>query len=92
MANIDSKLFFDGNVKTLRFMSDKGNIVSIGVIMPGVWDFGVITAKEKITVTSGVITINDKKLGVGESITIDSGEKVIHKAEIASSYICEFIT
>ena len=64
---------------------------TIGMMKPGMHDFGVIQRDEEIEVTDGAIKINGTlySRGSGKCI-IKPGDRVVFIAEEVSSYMCNF--
>lgn len=94
MLTLKHNLFHDGGVQSIGLLKDgeEKTTMTVGIALPGHWDFGVNTRKEIITVTSGEIIINGQKCcyGLDSIIVIKAGEKVVFDVEVPSSYICRF--
>ena len=97
MSVIKHNVYWDGQVQSLGFVGqgllgeqDK----TVGVLVPGEYDFGVAKRKEMIWVISGHLTINGVKHGRGyqmpDSCTLQPGSAIHIVAEETSSYLCEY--
>jgi hypothetical protein len=82
--------YFEGNVQSLGF-SDDGQDRTVGVVVPGDYDFGVATRQEIMKVPSGVLTINGKAyFSSDDPCIIDVGEKILISTTSISSYLCTY--
>ena len=82
--------YFEGNVQSLGF-SDHGDDMTVGVIVPGDYDFGVASRKESMKVITGVLTINGKSYFPEDEVCIiPAGEKILISASSVSSYLCSY--
>jgi len=81
--------YFEGAVQSLGFSDDNGR-ATVGVVEPGDYDFGTAKTEERITVTTGKLTINGREYRMGETCTIPTGEVILIAAEVFSSYVCRY--
>lgn len=84
------KVFFKGGVQSLAFDDSRGNN-SVGVVLPGKWDFGILDAPETIKVLSGQIEINGFMYPTPQghnSCPLKKGDKIIFRTDRISSYLC----
>lgn len=86
-AAIVHKSYFEGTVQSLGFHSAVGR-ASVGVVLPGEYDFGIIQTNEIIFVTSGALQINGQRYRSGETCTVLAGQQVFIVATEISSYLC----
>ena len=87
MSPIVHKLYFDEQVQSLGFHFATGR-ASVGVVLPGSYDFGIVQTSESITITSGHLQINGQDYRSGETCTVQFGDHVAITAAVASSYLC----
>lgn len=93
---IKENSYFDGGVKSLGFTQQDGES-SVGVMAPGEYTFGT-AAPEKMVVVKGALTI--KRVDDAKWLTFTSGQSfdVIGdssfevKVEIATAYLCEYLS
>jgi uncharacterized protein YaiE (UPF0345 family) len=94
MPTLRHNQFHDGSVQSIGLLPDgeEKTTMTVGLALPGHWDFGVNTRREMITVTSGEIIINGQKCryGLDSIIIIKAGDRVVFDVEKPSSYICSF--
>ena len=90
-TEIEEKIYFDGNVKSHRAIKKDKPFLSVGMVLPGKYDFGTAKTTEIIRVTSGAIKINGilHYAGAGHC-TIAPGDKIEFATEEISSYICRY--
>ena len=87
--------YFEGNVKTIGFKSNKGR-ASVGVMAPGEYEFGTECA-EHMSIITGEMGIklpneNDfKTYKHGEKFIVEKGIKVQVKIPIETSYLCLYM-
>lgn len=96
--SITHHTYFDGAVQSLEF--DFGKIsYTVGVVMPGEYDFGQAERRETIRVITGILVINDQAYAPHQLIGLDVkdgscviqvGERIHIMAEIPVSYFCSF--
>ncbi|MCX6744571.1 MAG: pyrimidine/purine nucleoside phosphorylase [Candidatus Parcubacteria bacterium] len=87
---VHKDFFNDGRVQALAFKDGKG-LKSVGVVGPGLHDFGKADAPETIVVTSGALTINGFIYSTAEghaSCPIKIGDPIVFKADDFASYLC----
>lgn len=78
----------DGGVQALCFETQDGKR-TIGVVAPGVHDFGIVNVKpETIVVTSGTLTISGILLKTGGRYLIQTGDHIVFETEDFASYLC----
>ncbi len=92
IARVKPKTYHDGNVQSLMGLDAEGNPVkSLGVVMPGDYDFGTAERRETIHVIEGCLTINGRKYRLGEAeCVIEAGQQIQIKAEKFSTYTCTY--
>lgn len=86
-AVIVHKTYFEGTVQSLGCCSAQGR-TSVGVVLPGSYDFGVIQTTERITITGGSLRINGRDYCTGETAAVEIGEQVVIIATEVASYLC----
>lgn len=79
--------YADGKVQSLGFQ-DGSQRTSLGVVLPGRYDFGTIQIAERIVVTRGHLIINGMWYKVGETCRVEVGCRVVIETTQASCYIC----
>ena len=90
-AKITHNLYHEDRVQSLAFQDEDGEDVSSGVVLPGEYDFGTAERTECITVTVGILFINEKEFYIGgPHCVIEKGTKIIIRARIPSAYICRY--
>ena len=82
-------IYFDGNVQSLGF-SIFGEDVTVGVIEPGEYDFGLASREEQITVLAGALFVHGVSAALGTEIHIAKGEQIVLKAVTSVAYICRY--
>jgi len=90
MANIVHKSFHDRDFQSLQLMIDGHKKQTIGMMLPGSYDFRAIFGRERITITSGLAEINGQIFQVGEIIVVEANCNVRIVAKEPCSYICVF--
>jgi len=86
---IKHNVYFDGAVQSLGFQ-DGNQDYTIGVVEPGVWDFGEATRPETITILTGYLRISGATITTGKTITINPGVSIVIEAKGAASYLCRY--
>jgi len=87
---IEHNVYFDGQVQSLAIVVNGKTITSVGTVLPGVYDFGFIKTRERITVTSGKLHINGRWFDVGETETVDANKGVRILADAPATYVCHY--
>lgn len=91
--SITHNTYENGKVMSLRFKTSTGRDATVGVIEPGVYDFGVIDRQETIVVIDGELVINGEKVVAGSScphIIVEAGKEVNIAAVKTAAYICYY--
>ena len=82
--------YFEGNVQSLGF-KEAGHDKTVGVVLPGDYNFGTATRQETMQVVSGVLTINGKAyFSSEEPCVIEVGGAILISATVVSSYLCSY--
>lgn len=97
MPPITHHTYFDGMVQSLGFRLGDGNY-TVGVVMPGEYDFGKAERRETIHVILGMITINGHLYSPaitrariqGSFCVIESGENIHIIAAASAAYVCVY--
>ena len=90
-----TKEYFEGNVKSIGFKSNKGR-ASVGVMAPGEYEFGTENA-EHISIISGEMGVklpneNDFKMYKhGEKFVVEPGVKFLIKIPVETAYLCLYM-
>lgn len=86
---IKHNVYEKGRVQSLGF-KDCEQDCTVGVLEPGLYDFGQAKRQEAIRVLTGYITINGKSVIAGEMIVVVPGEKIVILATATASYLCRY--
>lgn len=87
---IKHNVYFEGNVQSLGFTED-GYDRTVGVVVPGDYDFGVASRKETMKVITGALVINGIAYFPDDAVcVIHAGEKISISATTNSSYLCSY--
>lgn len=84
--------YFGGSVQSLGFET-RGAKATVGVMEPGVHDFGVASIPEEITVIAGSMGIKGKQYGPGRTENVarfEAGEKIVFEVSELSAYLCRY--
>ncbi|MFA5187936.1 MAG: pyrimidine/purine nucleoside phosphorylase [Patescibacteria group bacterium] len=89
---IKHNTYFDGQVQSLGFTTFLGKKATIGVVLPGKYDFGIAKAPESITVIHNKITINGTEYRAisSQDCDIKVGDPIIFEATEPATYICYY--
>ncbi len=87
MTGIEHKQWFNGEIQALTFEDEHGK-KSVGVVSPGIHDFGIADAPEEIVVFYGMISINGKSYSALQTCQIKAGDPIIFEAKNPAAYIC----
>lgn len=90
LPGITPKVYFDGKVQSLGFMDEYLERHTVGVVLPGEYDFGEAETIEEITVTFGVMTVNGHRFIVGETVTLTPGDKIVISVADPAAYRCDY--
>lgn len=91
---ISSNEYFNGNVKSLGYVSSTGKS-TLGVMEAGEYEFST-SLHETMTVVEGEMTVklpNEtewKTYSAGESYQIEANEKFLVKVSGQTSYLCQY--
>lgn len=93
---IKENTYFAGGVKSFGF-TQAGEESSVGVMLPGEYTFGTAAA-ERMTVVKGGLTIlragesEWQSFAAGESFNVDGNASFEVKVEVATAYLCEYLS
>ncbi|MDO8509801.1 MAG: hypothetical protein Q7S24_01530 [bacterium] len=89
---IEHKAFSGGNFQSVGLVPDVGlKVYTVGIGLPGEYEFVALLGAEVITIIDGVATINGTVLTVGKTIRIANGKTVRILAEEPFAYHCRFM-
>ena len=82
--------YFEGHVQSLGFKSDSQD-KTVGVVLPGDYDFGIASREETMQVVSGVLTINGHAYFPSEPpCIIPEGQGISISTTTVSAYLCSY--
>ncbi|MBI5734084.1 MAG: DUF1255 family protein [Candidatus Kerfeldbacteria bacterium] len=89
---IEYHVYFDGIVQSLEFKTPDGKKVTLGVIMPGDYNFGPATEKETIFILLGTLS----RIGIqpktfypdGELLVFEPGMEIKISCAEPVAYLC----
>ncbi len=81
---------FNGGIQCLSYFRPDGVRVGIGIFQPGTYDVGNTDSEERITVTSGTLVINGKKVGQGENFVAPLNTHLVFEVKEPSTYLCTY--
>jgi uncharacterized protein YaiE (UPF0345 family) len=81
--------YFNDQVQSLGFTQADGTKATVGVILPGEYTFNTAT-EERMTVVSGVCTMNGQTVKAGETFTVAANSKLVLEAKAAVAYLCTY--
>jgi len=90
---IEHNTYKRGKVQSLAFYDAQGRECTIGVILPGEYNFGLLKRREEIHVTSGMLNINGHEIYEDDregGIVVDEGEEVVIIAKEPVTYFCYY--
>lgn len=82
-------VYFDGAVQSLGFRNGTQDC-TVGVIEPGLYDFGKADRQETITVLTGYITVNGDSVIAGEKVVIIPGQTIVIGATDPAAYLYRY--
>jgi len=89
IKKIKRHVYFSGNVQSLEFLTPDGKKATIGVIMPGEYNFGTAKQKETISVLQGMVFTKEGSLRPGGyPIVFEPGTKIIFSCPEPVAYLC----
>ena len=80
--------YFDGKVQSLAFVENGKTVMSVGLVLPGEYNFGTIERHERITVNTGQLYINGRWFSPGDTEVVLPGKQVMVMATELSFYTC----
>ncbi|KEA52229.1 MULTISPECIES: pyrimidine/purine nucleoside phosphorylase [Mangrovibacter] len=93
---LQSNEYFDGNVKSIGFVSESAGRASVGVMEPGEYTFGTGQAEE-MTVVSGALTVQLpgesewNTFGPGTQFNVPANSEFHLKVAEATAYLCRYL-
>jgi purine/pyrimidine-nucleoside phosphorylase len=91
-----ANIYFNGNVTSRTILFEDGTIKTLGIMMPGEYEFGTAD-KEVMEILAGdldVLLPNEtewKKFVAGSSFTVPVNSKFSLKVNSVSDYCCSYI-
>lgn len=74
--------------QSLKSSDNKGQF-SVGMMIPGDYDFGTIDTPKEITIVYGQVVINGKKYLKGDSVTLVKGQPNVWEVrDFPVAYLC----
>ncbi len=96
-VEVKANVYFGGKVTSRKFVTSDGNVITLGIILPGEYEFPV-GEKEIVDITSGtaeVLLPPDKrkweKVNKGESFTVIANSTYKIKCDEIVEYLCNYI-
>lgn len=89
--------YFDGNVTSRSIMLEDGSKQSLGVMMPGEYEFGT-AEKEIMEIISGELEVllpgssNWQQIKGGESFAVPANSKFQLKIKSITDYCCSYLS
>jgi len=90
MSEIKQNSYHDGKVKSLGFTTINGRKATLGVVLPGKFDFGIASAPEEIVVIHNKLTINGKEYRAIMTCQINVNDPIVFEAAEPAAYICYY--
>jgi len=89
-GEIKHNFYQQGAVQSLGFVDRRGREMTVGVLLPGNYDFGEAQRAEEIFVTSGELIAREMSFISGGrfSLKFKKGEKIEFQCADTVSYIC----
>lgn len=81
--------YFDGKVQSLGFQAAGGN-ATVGVMEPGVHDFGQASIPEEITVVAGRVEAKGASYGKGGVFGFEPGDRIVFDVKETLAYLCQY--
>lgn len=95
-VEVKANVYFSGNVTSRKIISSDGKVMTLGIILPGEYEFSV-GEKEIVKITSGyaeVLLPSEKEWkGVeqGKNFTVIANSTYNIKSENIVEYLCSYI-
>ena len=93
MEKIKHNVLFEGDVQSIGLLEEGNTKVTMatGLLLPGEYDFGLISRREIIQITYGAAGINGELYRAGgDPCIIEAGKKVTISVPKAAAYLCVF--
>ncbi len=88
---IEPKSFFKGRLRSVGPIGvDGAKRYTVGVFLPGRYEFTADSRGEQIVIVDGTCTINGQVLKAGEEILIPGGDTIVIEATGTCAYFCFF--
>jgi uncharacterized protein YaiE (UPF0345 family) len=87
---IKHNTYFDEAVQSIGFVENGKLTMTVGLLLPGDYDFERAGPKETITILTGKVRINDNVYTENKTCVIESGAPIKVMALEPSSYICRY--
>lgn len=87
---IQHKSYEHGKVQSLHAQDAQGRHFSIGLLMPGDYDFGLAEESEEISVTSGELHAMGGVFRSGSAVKFVSRSNIVVSCPEPTSYICYY--
>ena len=81
---IEHHVYFDGIVQSLEFQTPDGQKATVGVIKPGVYNFGIATEKETISILLGTLS----RVGVQPKTFYPNADPLVFEAGMEIKVSC----
>ena len=81
--------YFDGSVQSLGYQAE-GRNATVGVMEPGVHDFGQASIPEVITVISGRVEAKGKSYDKGGVFGFEPGDRIVFDVKETLAYLCQY--
>ncbi len=90
---IKRNTYFVGRVQSLASVEDGVTTMTIGMVLPGTYDFGKAKREEIIQVTLGALWINGATYRAGPGYApciIHPGDDITISADSMATYVCRY--
>ncbi|MCX6745490.1 MAG: pyrimidine/purine nucleoside phosphorylase [Candidatus Parcubacteria bacterium] len=82
--------YHEGKVQSLGFITCDNKHATVGIVLPGKYDFGIAKAPECIVITYNKIKINGKEYRAISSCDIKVNDPIVFEVEETAAYICYY--
>lgn len=92
-----ANLYFDGKVTSRTLITEEGNRITLGIMLPGEYEFGT-SEKELVELLAGEIDLllpgesDWRSLVAGESFEVPANAKFQLKVHTLMDYVCSYFS
>ncbi len=91
---IKHNVYEGGDVQSLGFQNADGSESTVGVLVPGEYDFGIAEREEHVTATTGKLQLGEKSKetvrAIPNGFIFTKGTPITFIIEETTSYLCNY--